>query len=63
MEVLLGSFYESMARMGIISKQLDKLPTWAQLALAAVGVAAGIYGVAHYGFWHMMLRMILTPDL
>jgi hypothetical protein len=51
-----------MARMGIISRQVDKLPAWAQLVLTALSVAGGIYGIAHYGFWHFMLRMILSPD-
>jgi hypothetical protein len=48
--------------MGVISKSIDKLPTWVQLILAILGIIAGIYGIIHYG-WTFILRALFTPDL
>jgi len=49
--------------MGVISRAIDKLPTRVQVILAVLGVVAGLYGIAHYGFWHFLLRLIFSPTL
>ena len=46
--------------MGFVSKGIDKLPAWAQLILMACGLAAGVYGFAHYG-WSFLLKAIFSP--
>ena len=51
-----------MADMGVISRGVDKLPTWAQVILMVLGIAACVYGVARYG-WSFFWRMIFSPDL
>jgi hypothetical protein len=59
-----GSFLiaerESIAGMGFVSRAMDKLPPWAQLILMACGFAAGVYGIAHYG-WIFLLKAIFSP--
>jgi hypothetical protein len=52
-----------MAGMGLISRAIEMLPAWANVILVIIGIAASIYGITHYGFWHFMLRMIFSPDL
>jgi hypothetical protein len=51
-----------MADMGVISRAIDKMPTWAQLVLAALGLVGFIYGVAHEG-WTFILKTIFSPEL
>jgi hypothetical protein len=51
-----------MAGMGVITKSIDKLPSWAQLIFMILGIIACVYGVAHYG-WSFILRAIFSPDL
>jgi hypothetical protein len=50
-----------MAGMGVISRTIDKLPTWAQAILAVLGIAAIIYGFAHEGRIHI-LKVIFSPE-
>ncbi len=51
-----------MAGMGVISKAIDKMPTWARLILAALGLAAFVYGIAREG-WVFILKAIFSPEL
>jgi hypothetical protein len=48
--------------MGVISRSLEKLPGWAQLILTLLGLAAFVYGVAHYG-WTFILKAIFSPEI
>jgi hypothetical protein len=48
--------------MGYVSRAMDKLPAWDQLVLGVLGIGAGIYGIAHYG-WTFLLKMIFSPEL
>ena len=47
--------------MGVISKAIDKLPSWVQGVLVVLGFIVGAYGVAHYG-WSFILHAILSPE-
>jgi hypothetical protein len=49
--------------MGVISRAVDKLPSWVQVILAVFGVIVGLYEIGHYGFWHFLLRLIFSPTL
>jgi hypothetical protein len=51
-----------MAGMGVISRSIDKLPSWAQWVFMAVGVAALVYGISHYG-WSFLLKAIFSPEI
>jgi hypothetical protein len=51
-----------MARMGVISRAIDKLPAPIQAILTLLGIGACVYGLAHYG-WSFILRVIFSPDL
>jgi SNF family Na+-dependent transporter len=51
-----------MTGMGVISKAIDKLPTWMQVVLMILAFGACIYGVARDG-WIFMLKVIFSPDL
>ena len=48
--------------MGVISKAIDRLPTWAQVILMVLGLAACVYGIAHEG-WLFIVKLIFSPDL
>jgi hypothetical protein len=48
--------------MGVVSKAIDKLPTWVQAILMTLGIVACVYGIAHYG-WSFIFRIIFSPDL
>jgi hypothetical protein len=50
-----------MPAMGLISRTFDKLPKWAQMIFMAVGIAAAVYGIAHYG-WSFFWKMLFSPD-
>jgi hypothetical protein len=51
-----------MAGMGVVSRAIDKLPTWVQVILTLLGIVACVYGIAHYG-WSFIFRIIFSPDL
>jgi hypothetical protein len=51
-----------MAKVGVISKAIDKLPTWARWELGIASLIYGVYCFAHYG-WTFLLRVIFSPDL
>jgi hypothetical protein len=51
---------ESIPGMGFVSRAIDRLPAWAQLTLMACGLAAGVFGLAHYG-WSFLLKAIFSP--
>jgi len=48
--------------MGVISRGIEKLPTWMQVVLMILAVAGIVYGVARYG-WTFLLKVIFSPDL
>ncbi len=54
-------FHESMAIMGLTSRAIDKLPTWAKLILGILAVLGSVYYIANYGFFTFLLRMIFSP--
>lgn len=50
-----------MAGRGVISKAVDKLPTWAQrLFMAFAIIVAGFY-IYRYGFWSFLLHALFSP--
>ncbi len=49
--------------MGMISRAIDKLPTWVRVALTIVAIFMSIYSIARYGFLSFLMRMIFSPDL
>ena len=49
--------------MGVVSRAIDKLPTWGQVILVVVAIATGVYFIAHYGFLSFLMRMIFSPDI
>lgn len=51
-----------MAGMGVVSKALDKLPTWLQVILVVTAISVSVYYIAHYGFFSFLVRMIFSPD-
>jgi hypothetical protein len=52
-----------MTRMGLVSRSIDKLPRWAQVILMILGMIAGVYSIAQYGFWSTILHAIFSPVL
>ena len=52
-----------MADMGMVSRSIDKLPTWVQVSLVIIAIPLSMYCIAHYGFWSFVLRMIFSPAL
>ena len=49
--------------MGVVSRAIDKLPTWLQVILVVVAIATSVYFIAHYGFLSFLMRMIFSPDI
>jgi sulfite exporter TauE/SafE len=52
-----------MAGMGVVSRAIDKLPTWAKVVLGAVAIAGGVYYIAQNGFWTFILHTIFSPEI
>ena len=52
-----------MPAMGLISRGIDKLPSWAQFILIVAGVVASVYCIAREGFFIFLLRMIFSPEI
>jgi hypothetical protein len=50
-----------MAGMGVVSKAIDKLPTWVQVTFMVIAIPVSVYYIAHYGFWSFVLHMIFSP--
>ncbi len=48
--------------MGVVSRTLDKLPTWARVALGIIAILMSMYYVARYGLFSFLIRMIFSPD-
>jgi hypothetical protein len=48
--------------MGVISRAIEKAPTWAQMILMVLGLAAFVYGIAHEG-WIYILKAIFSPEI
>ena len=40
-----------MADMGVVSRAIDKLPTWVHVILIVVAIATSVYYIAHYGLF------------
>ena len=54
-------FSGKMFFMGwLISKALDKLPSWAAWIYVPLGAVLTVYGIAHYG-WTFLLKVIFSP--
>jgi hypothetical protein len=53
---------DSMAGMGVISRSIDKLPSWLKVVLMVLGLAAFVYGVATEG-WIFILKAIFSPEI
>jgi hypothetical protein len=51
-----------MAGMGVISRSIDKLPSWLKVVLMVLGLAAFVYGVATEG-WIFILKAIFSPEI
>jgi len=49
--------------MGVVSRAIDKLPTWAKVILGVVTIAGSVYYVAQYGFWTFLLHAIFSPEI
>jgi hypothetical protein len=52
-----------MPYMGVVSRAIDKLPTWVQAILVVVAISASVYYIAHYGFLAFLVRTIFSPDI
>ena len=44
-----------------LGKIFEKLPAWAKLIWAAVGIVASVYLIREYGLFHFILRLIFSP--
>ncbi len=53
---------ESIAAMGVVSRAIDKVPTWAKVVLGVVAIVGSVYYVAQYGFWTFILHAIFSPE-
>jgi hypothetical protein len=38
-----------------------RFPSWLIAVGWIVGVAGSVYCIRHYGFWHFLLKVILSP--
>jgi hypothetical protein len=47
--------------MGLISRAVDRLPTWAKFILAALTVVGSVYYIARYGFLTFLLKAVFSP--
>jgi hypothetical protein len=52
-----------MADMGVVSRAIDRLPTWVQVILVVVAIATSVYYIAHYGLLSFLMRTIFSPDI
>jgi hypothetical protein len=48
--------------MGVVSRAIDKLPTWAKVVLGVVTIVGSIYCIAQDGFWTVILHAIFSPE-
>ena len=44
-----------------IGKVVDRLPLWWKVIFYVVTLLGSVYCIARYGFFHFLLRMILSP--
>lgn len=44
--------------MGIVSKAIDRLPTWGRITLGVLSIPAGVYYIAHYGVLRFLLGLL-----
>ncbi len=44
-----------------LGKIVDKLPLWGKVIFYVLTLILSVYCIAHYGFFHFLLRVILSP--
>jgi hypothetical protein len=44
-----------------IGKAVGKLPLWGKVIFYILTLALSAYCIAHYGFFHFLLRVIFSP--
>ena len=44
-----------------LGKMVGRLPLWGNVIFYALAELGSVYCIAHYGFFHFLLRMILSP--
>jgi len=44
-----------------IGKVVDKLPRWGKVIFYGFTLAGSAYCIAHYGLFHFLLRLMLSP--
>ena len=47
--------------MELISRALDKLPTWAKSILVVITIIGSVYCIARWGFLSFVLHVIFSP--
>jgi hypothetical protein len=47
--------------MSVVSKAIDKLPTWVHVIFVVVAIPVSVYYIAHYGFWSFVLHVLFSP--
>jgi hypothetical protein len=52
---------DAVIGMGVVSRAIDKLPTWVQVIFVVIAIPVSMYSIAHYGFWSFVLHMIFSP--
>ncbi len=55
--------HESLSGMGVVSRAVNKLPTWVRMLLLVLAVPVMFYEIVRYGFWTALLRLIFSPAL
>ena len=44
-----------------IGKVVDRLPLWGKVIFYVLILLGSVYCIAHYGFFHFLLRVIFSP--
>jgi hypothetical protein len=44
-----------------IGKVVDRLPLWGKVIFYVLTLLGSVYCIAHYGFFHFLLRVIFSP--
>lgn len=44
-----------------LGKVVDKLPVWGKIIFYVLTLGLSVYCIAHYGFFHFLLRVIFSP--
>ena len=48
--------------MGMISSAIDRMPSWLQMLLVVIALAAFVYGIATEG-WIFIVKAIFSPEI